>query len=55
MPIEIKELIVRAVVGPPPEDNQRREGPQRTTDERTALVEECVREVLKVLRQNTER
>lgn len=55
MPIEIKELIVRAVVGPPSGEDRRPAGSDLAPDQQTALVEECVREVLRILRQNGER
>lgn len=55
MPIEIRELIVRAVVTdarPAPEAV----APGAETEEaRQALVEACVRQVLKILKRSKER
>lgn len=65
MPVEIRELIIRAVVddgndrrggGPArqqgAEPAQVREAAYPDTD---ALVEECVRQVLKIIKKNGER
>jgi hypothetical protein len=55
MPVEIKELIIRAVAV-----DESVEGPERpvlrseTTDKET-LIEECVRQVLKILKRSKER
>ena len=57
MPVEIKELVVRAVV------RAEDEGQGRTAyaaaalseEKETAIVEACVKEVLKVLRRAKER
>jgi hypothetical protein len=55
MPVEIKELIIRATVrqddpGPPPEPAVR-----AGDGEREAIVEDCVRQVLQILRKSKER
>jgi hypothetical protein len=70
MPIEIKELVIRAVVQDPLETGNSRGraegegGPGTTTSplgrdaeraDQTALVEECVRQVLNVLKRSRER
>jgi hypothetical protein len=55
MPVEIKELIIRAVavdervagVGQPVERSE--------TADKEALIEECVRQVLKILKRSQER
>lgn len=65
MPVEIRELIIRAVVD---DGNDRRGGgssrqqaaepaPVREAayPDTDALVEECVRQVLKILKKNGER
>jgi hypothetical protein len=56
MPIEIKELVIRAVVEAP-RDGARRPALDPAADEaaRSRLVEACVREVLKALRRSKER
>jgi hypothetical protein len=56
MPVEIKELIVRAVVEP--DRGSRRDAPSARSaqnDESEALVEACVRQVLKILERSKER
>jgi hypothetical protein len=53
MPIEIRELIIRAVV-----DARQTEGPASTPaaeSDREALVQACVDETLRVLRREKER
>jgi hypothetical protein len=53
MPIEIRELVIRAVVEPSPHE---RAGDGPAEDEgRTRLVQKCVDEVLKALRRERER
>lgn len=53
MPVEIKELVIRAVVDG---HYDGREQTARLSEEATAeLIESCVREVLRVLRQSRER
>ena len=56
MPVEIKELVIRAVVdlgrGRGPDDERRRPGrPGR----REAIVQACVRQVLRILEKKRER
>lgn len=71
MTIEIRELVIRAVVdargsGPPPTEHPPRTPPAATTaaanpdpvrapEDREALVARCVREVLRELRRARER
>lgn len=55
MPIEIRELVIRATVEPrhdhaPGGDEQGAEG-----DDRTRLIQQCVDEVLKALKRQRER
>jgi hypothetical protein len=55
MPVEIKELIIRAVVAEQPdEDSPVPPGPGEVSDRQT-IVEECVRQVLRVLKNSKER
>ena len=53
MPIEIRELVIRAVVDAPAHDRAGY-GPAEEED-RTRLVQKCVDEVLKALRRERER
>ncbi len=53
MPVEIKELIVRAVAT---EDRDTPPVPSTPeSDKQQALIEACVRKVLKILKQSSER
>jgi hypothetical protein len=56
MPIEIKELIIRAVADPVPHDapanSQNRPA---DADADSALIAACVKEVLKIIKQSKER
>ncbi|WP_438010924.1 DUF5908 family protein [Sorangium sp. So ce321] len=56
MPVEIKELVIRAVVAPP-EGAPRARGaaPDITAAGQEAVVEAAVKEVLRVLRASKER
>ncbi len=54
MPVEIKELVIRAIAA----DSQEGEGApqsQLSAEEREAIVEECVRQVLRILKKKAER
>jgi len=53
MPIEIRELIIRAVVDPGATSDHRR--PAMTEAERDALIQTCVDETLRILRREKER
>lgn len=62
MPIEIRELVIRATIGPAGEPGAHAgdegghagHGPQAPVDVE-AIVQECVRQVLRVLARNKER
>ena len=55
MPVEIKELIIRAVaVGERVEGLETSIEQSETTD-KEAIIEECVRQVLKILQKSKER
>ncbi|MCA9693554.1 MAG: DUF5908 family protein [Nannocystaceae bacterium] len=59
MPVEIKELVISVSVRGGP-DEPRAPAPARAVaptdhDERAALVQECVREVMAILRRERER
>lgn len=53
MPIEIRELVIRAVVEPPPSEGAG-EG-QLADEDRSKFIQQCVDEVLKALRRRRER
>lgn len=55
MPVEIKELIIRAVVDE--SDKREHDAPKTWTgsSEKEALLEDCVKQVLRILRRSRER
>jgi hypothetical protein len=56
MPVEIRELIIRAVVN---DANEKREAKpdleHKSAADQEAIIEECVRQVLKILKKSGER
>ncbi len=54
MPVEIRELIIRAVVDAPPAKPDDKEA-SATSIDTNAIIEECVRHVLKLLKKSGER
>lgn len=55
MPVEIRELVIRAVVDPGPERPAPAAPAALTGEDRDALVEAAVREVLRILKTSKER
>ena len=55
MPLEIKELHVKAVVGAEKESGAASPATAQDDGDREALVAECVEQVLEILREKTER
>jgi len=55
MPIEIKELVIRAVVDPKGERPAPAASAPLTGEDREAIVEAAVKEVLRILRASKER
>jgi len=55
MPVEIKELVIRAVVTQQPEEDSTMSSSPAAAADRQMIVEECVREVLRVLKSSKER
>ena len=54
MPVEIKELDIRALVTEDPKEGEETPATPEN-DEQQALIEVCVRKVLKILKQSSER
>jgi hypothetical protein len=56
MPVENRELVIRAVVNSDQQE-QKTSADRRQVDEQAieAIVEECVRQVLKILKKSGER
>lgn len=61
MPVEIRELIIRAVAMPEQEDAddladvEHPRQPRISPPDREAIIQECVRQVLRILRREEER
>ena len=55
MPVEIKELIIRAVAERDSENFTRPPGLPMAGEEKEALVNACVRQVLRILKKSKER
>jgi hypothetical protein len=56
MPVEIRELIIRAVTSAEPQElSEPSPRPQSSAEEREAIIQECVRQVLRILKKMRER
>ncbi len=59
MPLEIKELVIRATIDAGGKDGGGQGGgggrPGRNQDDRAAIVAECVDQVMEILRRERER
>ena len=53
MPVEIKELIIRAVTTAEPAEDEA--APLRAAQDQDAIIQECVRQVLRILKKMKER
>jgi hypothetical protein len=55
MPVEIRELLIRAAVDQKQEPVEQAAAPEPTGFDREAIVEECVRQVLRILERSRDR
>lgn len=55
MPVEIRELIIKATTTVQNGQNQPISDAQQTSYEQEAIIEECVQRVLKILERHKER
>jgi hypothetical protein len=56
MPVEIRELIIRAIVNDAHERREAQPGQEhKDAADTEAIIEECVRQVLKILKKSGER
>jgi hypothetical protein len=53
VPIEIREIVIRTTVGTPPTASEP--VPAQTPEERQALIQECVDQVMAILKESAER
>ena len=55
MPVEIRELVIRAVTTLEEKDPQALPVAEASQDDKEAIVQECVRQVLRILKKKKER
>ncbi len=55
MPVEIRELIIRAVTTGGSEGPKERPSPLESADDRGAVIEACVKQVMRILQKTKER
>lgn len=55
MPVEIRELIIRAVVSDSRKQDKGDQNRDRSGIEQEDIIKECVKQVLKILKRNGER
>ena len=55
MPVEIKELVIRAVAEPSSRSGTTAPSEEEVDGDRNAVVEACVREVLRIMKRSKER
>ena len=51
MPVEIRELVIRAVITDPRNQNRKAKDDKLPTMDKEAVIAECVRQVLRILKQ----
>jgi len=55
MPVEIKELIIRAIATPERESENSQSANTSSTEDREAIIQECIRQVMMILKKKEER
>lgn len=55
MPVEIRELVIRAVTTLEAQEPERSPRIQATSEDKEALIQECVRQVIRILKKKQER
>jgi hypothetical protein len=55
MPVEIRELVIRAVTTTEAKDSQDEPQAQAAGNDQEVIIQECVRQVLRILQKNKER
>ena len=55
MPVEIRELVIRAVTTLDSEDGERKPETGQSSVDQEAIVQECVRQVMSILKKKEER
>ena len=55
MPVEIRELVIRAVIATQAEEEDERPETSQAPVDQESIVEECVRQVMNILKKKEER
>ncbi len=55
MPVEIRELVIRAITTLEERNSQASPLVEVSQDDREAIIQECVRQVLRILKKKKER
>jgi hypothetical protein len=55
MPVEIRELVIKAVTKLDARDGENEAAPQGSPASNDAIIQECVRQVMRILKQKEER
>ncbi|MDD1606915.1 MAG: DUF5908 family protein [Methylococcaceae bacterium] len=55
MPVEIRELVIRAVVSDTHKQDAHLKDRNESTTDKEAIIKECVKQTLKILKRNGER
>ena len=55
MPVEIRELIIRAITTSTSEDGEKPSQAQASPMDNEAIIQECVRQVISILKKKEER
>lgn len=55
MPVEIKELVIRATTTMETENDKELSQKENAVDDKEAIIQACVKQVLKILKQKKER
>ena len=55
MPVEIRELVIRAITSMPASDEEEKPGNNQSATDREVIVQECVRQVMSILKKKEER
>jgi hypothetical protein len=55
MPVEIRELVIRAVVSDSHQQQEQSVNAVNASEDKEAIIKECVKQVLKILKRQGER
>jgi len=55
MPVEIRELVIRAVIAAQAEDDDERQETDQSPVDQESILQECVRQVMNILKKKEER